>query len=373
MIRRTKSGLPQHCYYITDRHGKRRVRFINGLFTAYLPGAPWTSEFMVHYGHALEGAKPEPGTIGMSRTKPGSISALLVRFYGSPEFRAGNEQTQHVGRLVLERFRNEHGDDLVRDLKREHVSAIIGRMAKTPAAANRLLNLLKRMLDLGVVIGMIPSSPAAGVKSYSKKTPGFHTWTEDEIGLFEARHPVGTKPRLAFALMLFTAQRKSDAVRLGWQHLKAGRLEFRQEKTSELLSIKVHPALEEALCAASRAHLTFLVTEYDRPFTANGFGNRFREWCNEAGLRHCSAHGLRKAAARRLAEAGMSANEIASVTGHTTLTEVSRYTRAADQKKLSDRAIDTMPMRAEGEQILSNLDGGLEKTVPKPLNRKEAI
>ncbi len=92
---------------------------------------------------------------------------------------------------------------------------------------------------------------------------------------------------------------------------------------------------------------TFLLTDYGKPFTAAGFGNWFRVRCNEAGLPHCSSHGLRKAAARRLAEAGNSINHIAAVTGHLSLKEVERYTRAADQEKMADLAVDTMPERSD--------------------------
>ena len=68
------------------------------------------------------------------------------------------------------------------------------------------------------------------------------------------------------------------------------------------------------------------------------------EKIDAAGLpARCVTHGLRKAAARRLAEAGCSANEIASITGHVTLEEVARYTRAADQKKLAREAMSKLP------------------------------
>ena len=53
----------------------------------------------------------------------------------------------------------------------------------------------------------------------------------------------------------------------------------------------------------------------------------------------CVPHGLRKAAARRLAEAGCSEKQIAAVTGHTTLKEVARYTRAANQERLAADAV----------------------------------
>src|SRR5271155_2772500 len=88
------------------------------------------------------------------------------------------------------------------------------------------------------------------------------------------------------------------------------------------------------LDATPRQHLTFLTTEYGRPFTEAGFGNWFRDRCNEAGLKNCSAHGLRKASAKHLAECGATTLEIMSITGHRSLAEVERYTREAGQKTL---------------------------------------
>ena len=91
-------------------------------------------------------------------------------------------------------------------------------------------------------------------------------------------------------------------------------------------------------------HLTFLTTRNGSPFTPAGFTNWFREVCNEAGLpKGTSAHGLRKAACRRLAEAGCSANVIAAVSGHRSLHEVQRYTAAADQLRMARAGIEAMP------------------------------
>lgn len=160
--------------------------------------------------------------------------------------------------------------------------------------------------------------------------------TEDEIAQFEAKHPVGSKARLALALLLYTAQRRSDVVRMGRQHVRAGVVQVRQQKTGSMLAKPLHPALAEIIEATPNNQLTFLTTSFGKPFTAPGLGNWFRDRCNEAYLpRHCAAHGLRKAACRRLAEAGCSANVIAAISGHRTLTEVSRYTKAADQERLA--------------------------------------
>ncbi|WP_244471628.1 tyrosine-type recombinase/integrase [Methylobacterium sp. ARG-1] len=189
---------------------------------------------------------------------------------------------------------------------------------------------------------IVEADPTRDVKRVQYVTKGHHTWTLDEVDQFERRHPVGTKPRLAFALLLYTASRREDAPRLGPQHISVGRLRYVQAKNEHRkpisMDVPVFPDLAEAIAAAPSAHLTFLVTEYGKPFSTAGFGNRFREWCNQAGLPHCSAHGLRKATAARLAERGCTPHEIMAVTGHQTLEEVERYTREAQRAGLADSA-----------------------------------
>jgi integrase len=151
-------------------------------------------------------------------------------------------------------------------------------------------------------------------------------------------HHFGTRARLAFELLLGTAQRRSDVIRMGPQHIRDGAITIRQQKTGTELTIPILPEVQEALAAAPSKHLTFLTTEYDRPFTAAGFGNRFRQWCDEAGLRGFTAHGLRHTACTRLADAGATSHEIMSWSGHRTLKEVARYTQSADQRALARSA-----------------------------------
>lgn len=113
-----------------------------------------------------------------------------------------------------------------------------------------------------------------------------------------------------------------------------------QQKTGAKLWIPIHAQLRAVLAAQPKEHVSILVTEYSKPFSTAVFGNWMAERIDKAGLpTECVPHGLRKAAARRLAEAGCSANEIASITGHKTLAEVERYTREADQKRLTKAAM----------------------------------
>jgi integrase len=126
---------------------------------------------------------------------------------------------------------------------------------------------------------------------------------------------------------------------MGRQHIKAGKLHVKQSKTGTPLKIPLAPELVTVIDATPITNLTFLTTDLGKPFTAAGFGNWFREVCDAAGLHGFSAHGLRKAAGRRLAEAGCTANEIAAILGHRSLSEVARYTRAADQEAMAEKAM----------------------------------
>jgi integrase len=362
---RTRTGLPRHCTYQADRYGNRRVRFRRRGVSVYLTGIPWSEEFMRQYAAALERVQAEADNVGAAkRTLPGSFSALCVSYYGSPEFRGLKVSTQKVRRNILERFRAEHGHRLLKDLQSAHIRHIIGTKANTPEAANNLLKVLRVVLAYAVSINMIAHNPAVGVKRYTNKGEGIHTWTEAEVARFEAHHPIGSKPRLALALLQYTAQRRGDVVRMGWQHLQGGSIAVRQQKTNRQLLLRVHPELAHALASVPRTNLTFLMTEFGKPFTSAGFGNWFRERCNEAGLPQCSAHGLRKCAATRLAEAGCSLHQIMAVTGHKSMSSVKPYTDHADQARLAREAFETQ-LRAERKQNLPNSETQVYPTAKK--------
>ncbi|WP_430250634.1 tyrosine-type recombinase/integrase [Neorhizobium sp. DAR64860/K0K1] len=353
MARRSRTALPKYVSPARDRYKNVRLRFRKGLFSTYLKSEFPSDAFDQEYQAALRSEKAAHGEIGKARTKAGSMAALVVSYYASPEFRGTATSTQTTYRGICERVRQDHGDRMVKDLRRQHVKAIIGKKSETPAAANNYLRMLRILMRHAIDIEWIARDPTLALKGYSSKTKGFHTWTEAEIAAYEAKHPIGTKPRLAMALMLYTGQRRGDAVKLGWKDVSKDRISVRQEKTGTPLKIKMHGSLMEALEMAPKEKPAFLLTAFGKPFTAAGFGNWFRDRCNEAGLPHCTSHGLRKAAARRLAEANNSANQIAAVTGHRSLKEVERYTRDADQQMMADAAVATMPERSDRKKKIA--------------------
>jgi integrase len=327
-----------------DRHGRLRRYFrLPGCRSVALPGLPGSVEFMEAYQAALAGEIAPRIEIGASRTKPGTIAALTVAYFNSLTFHSLAPETKRTRRNILDRFRTEHGDKRVALLQRGHIEKMVVSKAATPAAARNFINTIRSLLQFAVDTDIRPDNPATGVRRVKIRTDGYRTWTEDDIAAFEARHPVGTRARLALGLLLYTGQRRSDIVQMGRQHIRDGILHLRQQKTGAPLAIPVHPALQAVLDATASEHLTFLTTRGGSPFTPAGFTNWFREACNEAGLpKGVSAHGLRKAACRRLAEAGCSANVIAAISGHRSLNEVQRYTAAADQLRMARAGMEAM-------------------------------
>jgi integrase len=353
---RTKSGLPRYCSWAPDRHGKRRVRFRKGGFSTYLTGTPWGEDFMRQRAAALEGTKLQASTIGAGRTIAGTVDALIATYLdpnASSPFKTFGKETQRTRRCTLENFRRVHGNKplyrtegsrRVMLLTREHVQRIINEKAATPFAQHNLLKTLRAMFEWAVGEGRIPDNPTLGVKRVKVKTPGYKSWSEAEIAQFEAAHPIGSKARLAFGLILYTGQRRGDVVKMGAHHIHNGVLTIDQGKTEggeqAHLEIPVHPKLREIIDSTPTLGVkTFLVTNFGKPFTPAGFGNWFRELCDKAGCPDISAHGGRKATARRLAEIGCSAHMIAAITGHASLAEVQRYANAADRKRLAREAM----------------------------------
>ena len=302
-----------------------------------LPGVVGSAEFMEAYQQALAAA---PATIGASkRSKPGSVSAAIAEYYGSQAFRGLRGGTPTKWRAILERFRDRHGHMPLASLPKEFVVALLYTLP--PHAALNWLKAFRHFFRWCLTRKLVRNDPTLGIRLKVPKSDGFATWSEDEIAQFEAHHPIGSKPRLALALGLFTAQRRGDVVRIGRQHIRDGVLTVRQQKTGATLAIPVHPDLAAIIAATPLGHLTLLTTSTGKSYGANDFTDQFRAWCDAAEVpQHCVFHGLRKAALTHLADAGCTVHEIAAISGHKTLAEVERYTKAADQARLARAAME---------------------------------
>lgn len=336
-----------------DRHGNVRFYFRrNGQPKIRLPGLPGSDEFIEAYSSALANLPEDhPRTVGCPAV--GSFGHVCLAYYASTTFKALDTSTQAWRRRALDSICKNHGHKRIAMMRAKHIRMLRDEKADLPGAARTRLKALKALFGWAVEAELAIDDPTLGVKKIHYVSKSHHSWTLEEVEQYERRHPVGTKARLGLALLLYTSWRREDAPRMGPQHIHEERLPdgsikkrivYRlgknEDRNPSEMDIPLYPDLAAIIDATPSGHLTFLITEYGKPFTTGGFGNRFKDWCRQANLPHCSCHGLRSAAATRLANRGASDFEIMAITGHKTLAEVERYTKAANMKKLADSAMD---------------------------------
>jgi integrase len=359
---------PKYVQGFIDRHGRPRFYFRRpGFQRVPLPGMPWSPEFMAAYQKTMD-VKPVP-RIGSDRVQPRSIRALAIAYYDSATFRALKPITQGVYRNIIERFCRDtdkdgqpYGDKSAVTIKTSHIEKLMELRSNRPDSANGLRKCLREMMKVAVRLEWRDTDPTLGVKKIKpKKIGGFHPWTDAEVEQYKARHAIGTMALKAMTLGLYTGQARQDVIAMGEQHItreydpeEDREVEIinwvrkkTEDKTGLPLAIPMHPELRRIIDATPSKHLTFLVNELGAAFTAAGFGNWFRDRCREAGLPHCSFHGLRKAAATRIIDAGGDVVEAAAITGHASLKELQRYIETRDRKKAARRAMAKVISRTE--------------------------
>lgn len=343
-----------------DRHGNVRLYFWRkGQRKIRLREAPGTEAFERRYRELL--TESENGLLKSivcpMRADPGTWRWLCIQYFGSSEFKRLDPKTQATRREILERTFEEpvfpsapqsFAEIPIIRFTSKHIRVLRDRKLKLPNAANGRVKCIGYVFAWAVEQQpqLARANPAKEVPLLKAASMGYHSWTLEEVAEYETQHPIGTKARLALALIMFTGVRRSDAVRLGRQHVQNGWFKFRQYKNRNRhpvdIEIPMLKDLKDIIDASPTGDLTYLVTEYGRPFTAEGFGNKMREWCNDAGLPHCSAHGLRKAGAAIAAENGASELQLMAIFGWKTIQEAERYTRAARRKKMAGDAMQLM-------------------------------
>ena len=321
-----------------DRHGNHRLYFRNRNQSGRripLRGPIGSPEFWEDYQAAANETGKSP-QLNNSGTKKDTFRTLVVEYYKSARYKQLADSTKRVRRGILDRFCEKHGNKRYTQIQPKHLIRIRNQMSDRPESANGLIKALRQVFKSAIDVDLTDTNPAAEVEMLPSNNPeGFHAWSISDLEQYERTHPIGTKARLALALFLYTGQRKGDVVRIGRQHVRDGWISIRQQKTGMLVDIPILDALQKNIDASPTGDLTYIVTSFNKPFTANGFGNRMRKWCNEAGLPECSSHGLRKAMATRLANLGCSTHEISAIGGWETLKEVERYTKQANRKRLA--------------------------------------
>ncbi len=266
----------------------------------------------------------------------GSLADVIAQYKQAPEFRELRDRTRHNYAIYLDLLSETWGAHPVTSIARKHIVALRNKYTETPAKANRLIIVLRIVLAYAIEMEYRRDNPAKGIKKL-KMGAGHASWPDEAITRFLETAP----PMMALALKLglYSGQREGDVLAMSWHDYDGERIQVVQSKTGTKLSIPVHAALREALDEQERVSPIILTTKTGRPFSGSHFRRYFRKAQSAAGLVGLTFHGLRYTAAAKLAEAGCSLKEIASITGHKSLAMIEKYTRDADQERLSGAAI----------------------------------
>jgi integrase len=338
-----------------------------------LRAALGTQEFVDEYRRARDGVtaaevKPRRSV----RAEEGSLRGLIADYYKSANYKSLSLSTQRARRGILDHIclsvidtpagPKARGTLPFAQMMPRHVRAIRDEKLDLPEAANGRIKALAQVFRWAIENDLTNTDPTASVDYLSSGSEGFHTWTVEEVRQYEAAHPIGTKARLAMALLLFTGVRRSDVVKLGRHMERDGVLHFTETKgaNSRALGRKktadakkrvlpILPELSAIIDGTPSGQLIYLVTEFGKAFTAAGFGNKFRDWCNEAGLSHCTAHGCRKAGAKMAAENGATAHQLMAIFGWETLRQAEVYTRSANRTLLAEQAMHLLVPREKNK------------------------
>jgi len=327
--------MPPNLYLERNRHGTAvfYVRVGKGP-RIRVRGAYGSSEFASNYNTAILGIAPQSGPV----TATGTLGWLIERYEDSSAWERLSAATKRQRGYVFKTVAKRAGDTPLSSITAKVIRQGVEDRAKTPFAANGFLKTMRVLFQWAKRAQLVEVDPTAGVMGFPNKTDGHHTWTDEEIATFETRWSVGTRERLAFALLLYTGLRRGDAAILGRQHIRDGVITMRTGKTGQQVTIPVLPELAEIINATKTGDLAFIATAAGRPMTAESFGSWFHEACKAAGV-HGSAHGLRKAGATRAANNGATTAQLNAIYGWTGEKMASLYTRNADRARLARDAM----------------------------------
>jgi integrase len=297
-----------------------------------------TPEFEAEYRAALAGnPKNDKGA-----PPDDSLAWLIARYRETAVWQALSSATKKQRENILRQIVESAGNRPIAKITTAAIVAARDRRAGTPFQARHFLDTLRGLFRWAYEARLVKTDPTAGVKNPSRtNTDGFIPWTEDDVASYEKRWPIGTRERVWLDVLLYTGLRRGDAVRLGRQHVRDGIATLKTEKTDAVVTLPILPMLAETLAASPCGDLTFISGKSGKPLTKEAFGNLFRKACRAANVSG-SAHGVRKIAATRAANAGATVAQLEAIFGWQGGAMAALYTRAADRRRLSIEAMSKL-------------------------------
>lgn len=238
---------------------------------------------------------------------------------------------------IFNRYLKKQGDRPLLSITQDNLETAL--IAKGGWGAVNELKALKPVFKHLKKMKIIPRDIAAGIKLDKPKSKGFPTASADEIERYIKRWPRGTVQRLIFDLALTTGAARVDLVKLGPQNITGDILTYRRQKTGEVAEVPVTKELRAAIAHLPDIAPAFLLKANGKPYARESIGNMFASAAKEVDM-VARIHGLRKALCVYWAEQGASVHQIAAMAGHSSLSEVERYTKAVDRKRIVQLLIE---------------------------------
>jgi integrase len=268
----------------------------------------------------------------------GTLAWLVERYRETAAWQQLSLLTRQQRESFLAQIIASAGNRPVSAITAAVVKAGRDRRAKTPAQARHFLETLRGLYRWAREERLVRIDPTVDVKLPSKSKEGYPPWTEEDVAAYEARWQIGTRERVWLDVLLYTGLRRGDAVRLGRQHVRDGVATIKTEKTDTVVVLPILPVLAETLAAGPCGDLAFIAGARGAPMAKKTFSNEFARACEAAGVPG-SAHGVRKIAATRAANAGATVPQLQAIFGWTDAKMPSHYTRGADRRRLSMEAM----------------------------------
>lgn len=269
-----------------------------------------------------------------------TVAGVIASWQDSPEWEALRKNTTDGYVRYIHPLFQAMRQVSIKQVRRRHLMAIRDMVAKQRGhgAAIGFCRAAGALFKWAIEHDIVEVSPATTLRRKLRQGE-LPAWTDEQAQRAMQRLP---EPwRRAVVLAYFTGQRRGDLCQLRWSDYDGAALRIKQQKTSTVLEI---PAVAELRAELSRwkaeaRSVTILETPRGLPWLPFYLSRTLPEELAKIGLpAGLNIHGLRKLTAVRLAEAGCSAHEIASITGHKTLAMVQHYTKAANQRTLADVA-----------------------------------
>lgn len=275
-----------------------------------LEGKPGDPDFVASFNRAVASRTAVPS---------GTVMAVLRAYQESSNFADLKERTRRDYKRLIVKIEGEYGDmplAALADRKaRGEFLSWRDRLAKTSRRqADYAYAVLALILAWAFDRGLVVSNPCERGGKVYRSSRVESIWTDAMEADFMKAAP--SHLQLAFMLALWTGQRQGDLLRLPWSAYNGEIIRLRQSKTGARVEIPVGAPLKAMLDATKKTTVTMLATSRKVSWTESGFRASWRTACKAAGISGVTFHDLRGTAVTRLAIAGCSEAEIATITGH---------------------------------------------------------